>query len=144
MTATTSSRKSSWYCGEKFSEYDAKRSFGAWARGIAAKKILQRRGKQGRTPTPFPPDAVRAILDAFDRHESGMSDEAEALESCLRPLPEKSRRLLKLRYGDALGVKELADRLHMSAAAAFKALARLRQSLRECIERRLAGQGGTS
>ena len=86
---------------------------------------------------------MQAILDAFDRQEAGLSAEADALEHCLKPLTEKSRHLLKLRYSDALGVKELAEQLGLTAAAAFKALARLRHSLRECIERRLAGQGGS-
>lgn len=129
---------------EKFDHYDPARPFDAWARGIAANKILQRREKQGRTPTPFPPETVAAILDAFDRRGDGSSEVGDALDDCLQELPRQSYQILMLRYRDALDVKELAPHVNLSAPAAYKTLARLRQRLRECVERRLRVSGEDS
>src|SRR5947209_8271641 len=76
---------------EKFSAYDPGRSFGAWARGIAANKVMQRWEKAGRLPLPFAPAAIQALLDAFERTEASTSAHGVALERCLEDLPEKSR-----------------------------------------------------
>ena len=39
---------------QKFEEYDSARPFGAWARAIAAHKILQHRHQNKRFPVVFP------------------------------------------------------------------------------------------
>src|SRR2546425_12489481 len=54
----------------EFARYDPSRSFGAWARGIAANKVMQRWRQDTRTPAPVPPEAVQALLDAYERTET--------------------------------------------------------------------------
>jgi RNA polymerase sigma-70 factor (ECF subfamily) len=123
---------------EKFSAYDPGRSFGAWARGIAAKKVMQSWEKAGRLPLPFAPAAIQALLDAFERTEASTSAQGVALERCMEDLPEKSRQLLALRYEQALSLGQIAERVGSTLAAVDKALARLRARLQECVEQRLA------
>ncbi len=128
---------------QEFHRYDRGRSFGAWARGIAAKKVLQRWQKASRLPVPLAPHVIQAVRDAYDRTEAVASDRAEALEHCLEQLPEKSRRLLALRYDRALKLGQIAQRLGATLDAVHKALSRLRERLQRCVERRLAAvQGG--
>jgi len=130
---------------EKFDQYDPSRPFGAWARGIAANKMLQRRDKQGRLPSPFPPESVVAILDAFERQDEQADPESEALEICIHKLPARSRKMLELRYAESLAVSEIAQRVNATAASVFKTLSRLRSTLLECIKRQLGkveGEGG--
>jgi RNA polymerase sigma-70 factor (ECF subfamily) len=125
----------------EFGRYDRARPFGAWARGIAANKVLQRWEKDTRQPVPLAPEAVRALLDAYDRAErAGPPEglEAEALERCLEQLPERSRRLLALRYERSLKLAEIATQLHTTLDAAHKALSRIRARLQECVRQRLA------
>ncbi|MHC4166693.1 MAG: RNA polymerase sigma factor [Planctomycetota bacterium] len=61
----------------------------------------------------------------------------EALRACLKTLPDKSRRLLRLRYfeGDSCG--EVAKKLGTELNAVYKRLSRLHKGLRGCIEIRL-------
>src|SRR4051812_35701041 len=92
---------------QEVGRYDSRRPFGAWARGVAANKVMQRWERDGRTPRPFSPQAVQALVDACDRAEVKSSLRAEALEDCLKELPEKSRRLLLMRYGDLLRVERI-------------------------------------
>jgi RNA polymerase sigma-70 factor (ECF subfamily) len=122
----------------EFPRYDRTRSFGAWARGIAANKVLQRWHRDNRLPVPFAPEAIAALLDAYDRSEKVESLRAEALEQCLEQLPEKSRQLLALRYERSLKLAEIADRLKTTLDAVHKALSRIRDRLGRCVERRLA------
>ncbi len=127
---------------EKFRDYDRARPFGAWARGVAAKKVLQRWEKAGRSAQPFAPATIQAILDAYERTEARADVMGEAPERCLDDLPEKSRRLLALRYDEGLTLGEVARRVGSTLDAVHKALARLRTRLQECVEQRLAAAEG--
>ncbi len=128
----------------EFARYDRSRSFGAWAHGIAVNKVLQRWEKTSRLPIPFSPAALQAVLDAYERTEATASAEADALQECLERLPEKSRRLLVLRYEQALKLGQIAEVLGATLDAVHKALSRIRLRLQECVERRLrAAQEGT-
>lgn len=120
----------------QFEQYDAKRSFGAWARGIAANKVLQSFEKNARTPVAFSPDAVKAILEAHDRAEETPPMQADDLQRCMEHLPEKSRQLLKMRYEQSLKLETIAKRVKSTLHAVHMALTRIRTRLAECIEMR--------
>jgi RNA polymerase sigma-70 factor (ECF subfamily) len=126
---------------KKFDEYDATRPFGAWARGIAVRKAMQFFEKQHRAPAPFSPDVLDALLDAYDRYEAEDAPLREALETCVRKLPERSRRLLAVRYDEGLKLHEMAARLGKTLDAVHKTLSRIREALRRCVERELAVPG---
>ena len=118
--------------------YHAERSFGAWARGIAANKILQARERNARFPVVFSPETIRSVLDAFDQSESDANRRAEALRDCVKQLPEKSRQLLTLRYEQDLKNDEIARRSRSTVEAIYQAMSRIRQRLEACIRRKLA------
>jgi len=63
---------------------------------------------------------------------------AEALQVCTQRLPPEWARLVELRYQSALQFSEIASILGRSVAATRQQLARIRFSLRECIERHTA------
>ena len=126
----------------EFGRYERSRSFGAWARGIAANKILQR-FSQDNHGVAMPAEAIPAVLAAYDRTEGGHEPRRAALEKCLQELPEKSRSLLHLRYQQGLSLSEAAERVSSTLDAVHKALSRIRTKLRDCIERRLRLAGET-
>lgn len=124
---------------ERFDDFNRQRPFGAWARGIAANKILKRREQTARFPLLFSPETVQGILDAFERADrSDSSPRAEALAPCIEQLPDSSRQLLTLRYGEGLVVAQVAERLHSTPDAIYKNLLRIRARLRDCVRARLA------
>jgi RNA polymerase sigma-70 factor (ECF subfamily) len=119
--------------------YDPSRSFGAWARGVAAKKVLQSREKSRRIPLAFSPESVRAILDAYDRTEPE-APPTEGLRDCIARLPERSRHLLSLRYEKSLKLGDIARRVGGTLDAVHKSLSRIREALEDCLKRRLRGE----
>lgn len=125
----------------EFGRFDRQRSFGAWARGIAANKLMQRWDQKSRWPVQLSPAAIAAVTEGFDRTECNASPLAEALAHCLESLPEKSRQLLTLRYENGLKIDEVASGMDSTVDAVHKALSRIRDRLLECIQRRLATQG---
>ena len=126
----------------QFADYDAIRSFGAWARGIAANKVLQVYDKSTRTPVAFSPEAVQAIADAHDRLEDDEPLRAEVLSRCVEMLPDKSRQLLALRYEQAMKLEAMARCLKSTLHGVHMALSRLRAKLAECVALRMKATGG--
>jgi len=126
----------------QFENYDAARPFGAWARGIAANKVLQAYDKSARTPLAFSPEAVQAIVDAHDRLDDDAPIQADALARCVEQLPEKSKQLLSMRYEQALKLEAMAQRLRSTLHAVHQALSRLRTRLADCVESRMKATGG--
>ena len=126
----------------KFDEYDPSRPFGAWARGIAVRKVLQTYDKSRRLPIAFAPETIDVLLRAFDEaEEPDRAAEEQALRRCVEKLPEKSRRLLELRYEKTLKLHEIAERIASTLDAVHKALSRMREALRRCVAREMAANG---
>lgn len=122
---------------ENFGRFDPSRRFGAWARGIAANKVLEEHRRRSRSPLSFAPEVVEAIRDAYDATDERPGAREEALRECVQNLPERSRTLLALRYGDGLKCAVIARRLSHSVDAVYQTLSRLRTALETCIRQRL-------
>lgn len=60
-----------------------------------------------------------------------------ALRECVDALPARSRRLVELNYDDDVGRAAIARELGMKADGVKTALRRLRDGLRQCVERRI-------
>jgi RNA polymerase sigma-70 factor (ECF subfamily) len=123
---------------KEFSRYDRTRPFGAWARGIAAVKLMQRWDHTQRRPVVLSPDAIEAVSRAFDRSDTPVSRQAAALEHCIEQLPEKSRQLLALRYERSLTIEQVAHEFQATLDAVYQSLSRLRARLQDCVNRRLS------
>ena len=122
----------------KFDQFDTTRSFTAWARGIAGKRVLQYYRDNQRAELPLSEAVITALADPEQEQDS--TSEQIALQHCLDELPDRSRLLLQLRYETGLALKEMAARLEQSFDAVHKTLSRIRMALRDCVERRLALQ----
>lgn len=122
----------------RFAEYDPSHSFGAWARGIAARKILKDRERQRQGGRMLSPEAIESVAAAYEEVEAPGSPQLEALQLCLRSLDPASRKLLDLRYQESLPLEEVATRTERSLAAVTKALLRLRSSLERCVRSRMS------
>ncbi len=123
---------------QTYPRFDARRSFGAWARGIAAKKLLQARRRDAKFPLPFSPEAIEQIIDAYDRTpepEQGLHE--EALDHCLKKLTNTSHSLLEQFYRDGQSCTAMAESTGRTETAIYKQLSRIRQQLGLCIRRYL-------
>jgi RNA polymerase sigma-70 factor (ECF subfamily) len=127
----------------KYEEYDPRRPFAAWAKGVAANKVLQCRTKSGRVPTPFAPETITVIVDALGRREPRRSQwptMLDALDKCADTLPEASRQMLGWRYRDGWSIRKIAERLASTPAAVSMSLSRVRARLKDCVEQDLRRQ----
>jgi len=128
----------------KFDQYDSSRSFGAWARGIASRRIMQTFAKNRRLPVVLSPEAIEAVAAAHREPSPDHLAEESALRHCMDQLPEKSKRLVDLRYEQAMKLREIAEEVKSSLDAVHKALSRIREGLRRCVEKQLMPESGIS
>jgi RNA polymerase sigma-70 factor, ECF subfamily len=125
---------------QSFGSYEPARPFGAWARGVAAKKVLQSFEKSRRIPLAFSPKTIQAVLEAYDRAEPAGPVETDGLRDCIAKLPERSRQLLALRYEQSMKLGDIGRRVGSSLDAVHKLLCRIRENLEECLRQRVQGE----
>ena len=128
----------------KLEQYDSTLPFYPWVRTIAMNALRMEARSRGTT-TRHAGDYLRQVLleRALDETQDERGDaRMNALDRCLRTLPTDAAALLKDKYQSEHSVSELAAR-HRTREGALKVrLLRLRDRLRECIEKRLtAGLG---
>ena len=113
------------------------------AREIARRRVLAHR-RSARREQPCDPELVRCLAEAAERVEERrpVSVQQAALMACLEKLPSHSRRLIVARYdGSVDGAEELAGRFGRSVQGIYAQIKRIKQALRQCVERRLAAEG---
>lgn len=122
----------------EFAHYDQDRSFMAWVLGIARNRVLRHwRGKGSMKQILFDEETLAQVESAFIKIELNPDPRQEALEACLGLLTDRSRRLIEHRYVHGLAIEKLSNRLGITVNSAYSQLYRIRQSLAECIRRRL-------
>lgn len=78
-------------------------------------------------------DHIQELAEDCDLEWYG-PEERTALQQCIEALPEKSRQLIKLHYYLDVSSVEIARQMQINADAVRRALFRMRQRLRKCIE----------
>jgi RNA polymerase sigma-70 factor, ECF subfamily len=117
--------------------YDPKQSFSAWLFIVARDKIRELGGKAAAEARPFA-DEVLDVL-AASRTEFGVSARGlQFVDDCIAALAPQARRIVELRYQNAMKPRQVAAAIGWTAASVRVALSRARTAIRECVERKVA------
>ena len=122
---------------EKFSEYDNTRPFTRWALGVARFEVLGYQRQQARGRLLLSESLDNQVADACEALSEELELRRKFMRECLGRVRGRSLALLRLRYDEKVPFAEIARRLRISSGAARVAVARVRASLRQCIERKL-------
>lgn len=114
--------------------------FGAWSRTVAHYQVLAYLRDKKRDRHVFDADLLSRIA-ARTPPAKDAETRRVALRTCLAELPDHLRVMIGQRYGAGTTIQELTKRLGKSESAVKMALARIRQRLMDCIEKRLAAEG---
>lgn len=125
---------------ESFDRFDPTKPFVAWAVGIARNQVLLYLRRKGRERFVFDTDAVEALAQAFGEGPS-TDVRLDFLLQCMDTIERTAREMCRLRYEQDLKPAAIGERLGMAPNAVAKALQRIRDRLRECIERKTAEAG---
>ncbi len=126
---------------EHFDQFATGTDFGAWARQIARYRTLAFCKKKRRRETLLLGEDVVAVMAEAMEEDAARSDHRRrALQECTEKLRDDDHALIQRRYGERLTTVQLAEELGRPLNTIYKALQRIRRSLRLCIERTLARQ----
>lgn len=127
----------------RLNQFEPGTDFGKWLRGITRFLVANERRKEARHSRLLP----FAVVDALLAHEpeSGVEtripDLLPAMRDCVEELPPRSRDLLQRRYVDSENAATLARGLRRNSDAVRQQLLRIRLTVKECVERKVAGLG---
>lgn len=124
---------------KSFERYDPARSFGAWARGVAAHKIMEDRRLRARLPECCNSETLEALSRGFakDEAEAMWEDREKALSHCLELLPKRTATMITERYDQRRPVEAIAREAEITVPALYQIFSRVRRQLRQCVQRRL-------
>ena len=120
---------------QKFQDYDPERPFFSWACRFAYYEAMNFRQKK-KVRERYLSDAVLELIAAEWPKEDKWVDHRDALKKCLCKLSERDRKIVELRYESGQKISDAAGQLKMSAKQIYKALERIRDRLRRCVELR--------
>jgi len=127
----------------KAAEYDVDRPFLAWSYAFARFQVMAWRKKQSRCRLVLDDALVDQVADEFHGQDGSPAPHMDALESCVRKLPESHRQLVDSRYSQGETVQQIATRLGRPQNAIAASLYRIRKMLLDCMQAAMAGKGGT-
>lgn len=126
---------------KRLSDYDSRRPFGAWTRGIA-RTILRAKLRERRESAHVDLDLIGPLdvrFEALEREAGDTLDEKlDALRRCIADLPDRDRDAIEGRYERGLRGTTLAAALETSLENARKIVQRARGKLLRCMKTRVA------
>ncbi len=128
----------------KFSAYDPSRPFLPWALGVAKFEILGHRRDVARNRLVCDSDFLEKYTQAWAEVAPPINDEASALRDCVSELKGRPRTIIKLRYAEGQTSETIANELKLTAANVRTILKRIRETLKQCVEKRMALSEGSA
>ena len=125
-------------CWRKREVFDRERDFLAWVLGFARLALLRRRRDHARDRHLLDDDLLQTLEAELVALSPELDERTVALQRCREELDGRARRMVDLAYGKSLPLTEVATAMETSHGAVRTALTRIRQRLRDCIDRRLA------
>jgi RNA polymerase sigma-70 factor, ECF subfamily len=127
----------------KYDQFDASRSFVAWACGVARFEVANFVRDRERHRLYFSDELNEILIDAHEaREREALEEYRAALSFCVKKLRERDQELLHACYGGSFAIREVARNWGRSIQSIHNSLSRIRRALHECVERALVG--GTS
>jgi RNA polymerase sigma-70 factor (ECF subfamily) len=125
---------------EKFDDNDPPADFAAWGCRIAYFKVLDFCKKRQRSRLLFSQPMIERLAEtAIEQANALQLDERrEALAGCIEKLRPRDRDLLAHRFAEGATIHSAAAHDGRSVEAVYKALAKIRQTLFDCVTRALA------
>jgi RNA polymerase sigma-70 factor, ECF subfamily len=125
---------------KKFDEYQPNRNFFTWACGAARREALMFLRHRRRYRTHFS-EAFQLKLAATMAgiRPQVLNARAQALDDCVRSLPENQRELMLQCFGGIKSVAIVAQENGRSTHSIYSSLRNIRKKLIECIDRSVSG-----
>lgn len=128
----------------KFSEYDPSRPFLPWALGVAKFEILGYRRDAARDRLLCDSEFLEHYTQTWAQVAPRINDESSALRDCVSELKGRPRAIITLRYAEGQTSETIAAELKLSAANVRTILKRVRETLKQCVKKRMELSEGSA
>ncbi|MCM8527322.1 MAG: sigma-70 family RNA polymerase sigma factor, partial [Lentisphaeraceae bacterium] len=126
---------------KKSGDFEEGTNFGAWVRQIARFKIQEKWREQKKQKLLLSQQAIDALEIAESENSVTGQERLKALINCRKKLPEKSRKIINLRYERKLKCEVIAHKVGATKTSIHMSLSRIRASLAKCINKSLSSEG---
>lgn len=122
---------------EKRDQFELGTNFPAWARKIAHFQTLSHLKRVKRKSwLRFDSELVHTLAEDFEEREDQRENRAMAMKECRQLLSTEDQKLLNMRYDLSLSHRQISARTGRSEGALKQVFLRIRNQLRECINRK--------
>lgn len=121
----------------KFDEFDKDTSFVAWGVSISKNLIKKYYSERKRMRVQFDAVLTQKISERMEKSVDQFASRQESLKICSKKLNDVGRAMIDMRYSKGMTIKAIANHLNRSVHGMYKAMARLQDSLQECIKKEL-------
>ncbi len=123
----------------KFDQLDAPENFRRWVCMIARYEVLMYRRKKARDRMVLGTEVEQLIVEEGEAELDLREQQLEALEHCVKKLPESKRELVMRLYSSGQPMHAVAAEMGKTNAAIYQTVSRVRQRLLQCVQRAIAG-----
>ena len=124
---------------DKFDPAAPPTEFLAWGRKVAYHKVLDHYKKSGRARARLSQAFLDRVSEAAASADACEADaRRDALARCVERLQPKHRDLLARRFADGATTQSTSEQVGRSVEAVYKSLAKIRQTLFDCVQQTLA------
>jgi RNA polymerase sigma-70 factor (ECF subfamily) len=121
----------------EFPSFRPEADFLPWALAIAFNQVRSYRHRCRRTPALFSDELLEQLEAEQRRMQDEIDQRADALDGCVQQLSATDRDLLSRYYREDTTAARVAQALGRPVNTVYKALARIRRVLSDCVQRRL-------
>jgi RNA polymerase sigma-70 factor (ECF subfamily) len=125
----------------KFDEFDPSTNFFSWAARVAQYEVLNYRRRNRHRVLVLEEDILEAVAKTAIEQMDDMELHREALEHCIKKLPERDREIVGHRYREGGDIQSAADAVHRTTGHVQRILRKIRAGLLRCIHVRLSEFG---
>lgn len=106
----------------------------AWAIGVARDRVLAERQGAAGGGLRYGPEVIGGVAELYRSGRIDVAGCRRALRKCASHMQGRNRRVLGLRYGHGMTLKQIGAQMGLDHSASRALLNRVRTALRRCIE----------
>ena len=129
---------------KKFAQFDqtAEHGFLDWAFMIARYEVLKYRRRRATDRLQFSEDVLSLLADTAENITSTQHERLRLLRECVAGLEPAQLELAQAVYENGAAIKDVAEQIGRSPTGLYKAMARIRTRLANCVQSKLAAAEG--
>ena len=118
-------------------KFDLERPFLPWAFGIAKNKSYEAIRKSEKQATLLDDNILEKLQNDLISISRQENIRLSALQMCLKEVSNENRSILMMKYVEKLSAQNISERIKRTETATFSLLQRLRNTLANCIGKKI-------